>query len=299
MTPGALPADPRVEVAWSGGDELGESPRWDERRQVLHRVDVVGGAVLTLDLRAGTERRYPMGSPVGCVVLREDGDGLLVAVAEGLRSLDTGTGEVVPVADVGHDAARLQLNDGACDPSGRLLVGSLSRDGAPGGGVLYACTPSGGFRPLLRGVGVSNGLAWDRAGSTLWYVDSRERRVDAFPYEPGTAALPAPRTSIDVRAYAGLPDGITVDAEDCLWVAFWRGGAVRRFAPDGRLLDEVVLPVTRTTSCCLGGERLDTLFVTSARRGLRAGGAPPEPLGGAVLAVPVAVPGVPTARWRG
>jgi sugar lactone lactonase YvrE len=97
--------------------------------------------------------------------------------------------------------------------------------------------------------------------------------------------------------FDGMPDGMEIDAEDCLWVTFWRGGAARRFAPDGRLLEEIRLPVLRATSCCLGGPDRSTLFITTARRSLRRAGTP-EHLSGAIFAASVDVPGVPARRWR-
>jgi sugar lactone lactonase YvrE len=140
-------------------------------------------------------------------------------------------------------------------------------------------------------------MAWDSTGTTFFFVDSLERRVDRFRYDSARATLTDRRPAFDLAQFEGIPDGIEIDAEDCLWVTFWRGGAVRRFTTDGRLLDEVRLPVQRTTSCCLGGADLSTLFVTTARQSLRSTGAP-EPLGGAVFAIPVSTPGRSARRWR-
>ncbi len=91
---------------------------------------------------------------------------------------------------------------------------------------------------------------------------------------------------------------MAIDAEDCLWVAFWRGGAVRRFTPGGRVLEEIAVPVLRTTSCCLGGPDLRDLYVTTARRSIREVPAQVEDLAGAVFRYRVDVPGVPAHRWR-
>ena len=153
------------------------------------------------------------------------------------------------------------------------------------------------MRALVTGIGVSNGMTWDSAGTTFFFVDSLERRVDRFRYDPARGTLTDRRPAFDVSRFEGIPDGIEIDADDCLWVTFWRGGAVRRFTASGRLLHDVPLPVRRATSCCLGGPRLSTLFITTARRSLRAGG-DPEPLGGAIFALAVDTPGIAARRWR-
>lgn len=151
---------------------------------------------------------------------------------------------------------------------------------------------------MLTGVGVSNGLAWSADGATMYYIDSLERRVDRFAYDVTTGTPADRRPAFTVEEFAGIPDGMAIDADDHLWIAFWRGGAVRRFSPTGRLVEQIDLPVARTTSCCLGGDDLRTLFVTTARRSLRSDALDDDPNAGAVFAVGVDVPGVLASRWQ-
>jgi sugar lactone lactonase YvrE len=292
-----MPAAP-ADVLTAGGDQLGECPVWDERAGVLYRVDAVAGAVLALDPGTGAERRIELGRHLGSVVLRTDGDGLLVAAHGGFGALDVRTGRYDVLAPVAAGDPTALMNDGACDPAGRFLAGTMSRRAEPGRGGLYRYEPPGTAVPVLTGVGVSNGLGWDSTGSVLFFVDTLLRRVDRLAYDVRTAAVTARRPAFDLSGYPGLPDGLAIDAEDCLWVAFWRGGAVRRFTPDGRLLEEIAVPVVRTTSCCLGGTDLRDLYVTTARRSIRKAPAEVEALAGAVFRYRVAVPGVPASRWR-
>jgi gluconolactonase len=64
----------------------------------------------------------------------------------------------------------------------------------------------------------------------------------------------------------GMPDGMSVDANGNLWVAFWTGSAVRCFdGENGKQLDEINCPTPRITSCVFAGENLDQLIITSAR----------------------------------
>jgi sugar lactone lactonase YvrE len=291
-------AAPRAEVLVAGGDQLGECPVWDDRTGTLYRVDALAGAVLALDVRTGAERRIPLGRHLGSVVLRADDDGLLVAAEGGFGALDLDTGRFELLAPVATDDPTVLMNDGACDPAGRFLAGTMSRTAEPGKGALYRFEPPGTAVPVLTGMGISNGLAWDATGTTLFHIDTLLRRVDRFTYDVDTAAVSDRRPAFDLRGFAGLPDGLAVDAENCLWVAFWRGGAVRRFTPEGRLLEEIAVPVQRTTSCCLGGPELRDLYVTTARGSVRDAPAGVEELAGAVFRYRVAVPGLPAARWR-
>src|SRR5829696_2237321 len=130
-------AGPRPEVLVAGGDQLGECPVWDERTGVLYRVDALAGAVLALDLGTGTERRIEVGRHLGSVVLRTDGDGLLVAARGGFGALDLRTGQYDVLAPVAADDLTVLMNDGACDPAGRFVAGTMSSDAGPGRGALY------------------------------------------------------------------------------------------------------------------------------------------------------------------
>lgn len=280
-----------------GRDQLGESPVWDERHGTLFRVDAVEGAVLALDVSTGQERRFDLGCHVGSLATRDDDLGLIVAVQSGFAALDTVSGRLTPLASV-RTGGSLRMNDGKCDPQGRFLAGTMHRDARPDCGSLFRYDPPDTAVPLIEQVGISNGLAWDSLGTTLYYIDSLLGRVDRLRYDGASGDVFDRRPAFDLGQYPGMPDGMTIDAEDCLWIAFWRGGAVRRFDPAGRLLAEILFPVTRTTSCCLGGKDLSDLYVTTARRSLRDAAMDDNPLAGSVFCCSVGVPGLPSSRWR-
>ena len=90
----------------------------------------------------------------------------------------------------------------------------------------------------------------------------------------------------------GLPDGLTVDAEGGIWVCFWDGAALRRFAPDGALTDQLDFPAARPTRPAFGGPDLDRLYVTSAT--LDSDGSDP---GGAVFVAELGVRGLPAPAF--
>ena len=97
----------------------------------------------------------------------------------------------------------------------------------------------------------------------------------------------------------GYPDGMTTDRDGCLWVAHWGGWRITRFRPDGTRDRVVPMPVSQVTSCTFGGDRLDRMFVTSARIGLTEAQLAKEPLAGGLFEIDPGTTGLPTPAIRG
>ena len=97
---------------------------------------------------------------------------------------------------------------------------------------------------------------------------------------------------LDFPREFGLPDGMTVDEEGFLWVAFWSGSAVRRIHPEGRVVAVVELPVSQVTSCAFGGDDLSDLYLTSARDGLSDTQLHEQPYAGALFCLRPGVRGL-------
>ena len=144
---------------------------------------------------------------------------------------------------------------------------------------------------------ISNGLAWDEAGTTLYYVDSPRHQVDAFDFDPGTGTISNRRAVAEVAdAY---PDGMAIDHEGLLWVACWEGRRVERVDPaTGRKLELVRLPVPYVSSVAFGGPGMDELYITTARDDVPGSRSPGEPHAGAVFVAHPGVSGPPPYRFR-
>ncbi len=92
----------------------------------------------------------------------------------------------------------------------------------------------------------------------------------------------------------GAPDGMTVDDDGRLWVAFWDDWAVRCYDPDGSLYRAVSVPAPRPTSVCLSAGADRRLLVTTARHGLDAA----LPASGAILSCSIDAAAPPAHAYR-
>jgi sugar lactone lactonase YvrE len=99
------------------------------------------------------------------------------------------------------------------------------------------------------------------------------------------------QTVLSLADDVGLPDGLAIDAEGCLWLAIWGAGCILRVRTDGTPLQRLDLAEPNVTSCAFAGPALGQLAVTTAAD--VAGGRP----GGHVHLVDVGVPGCPRHRF--
>jgi sugar lactone lactonase YvrE len=277
---------------------LAEGPVWDERRQSLLWVDILPGRIHRLNPATGGDEVFVAGKPVGSIALRRDG-GLVVAIEDGFALFNEKRRRLEQVAVIDHPGPRARFNDGKCDPSGRFLAGTMAYDQSPGTGRLYRLDPDRSVKMVLGGVTISNGLAWTSDGTTMYYVDSPTHGIDAFDYDPANGTLANRRRVVSIPSAAGMPDGMAIDADGCLWVALYGGAAVHRYTPDGRLDTTISFPVTNVTCPAFGGPELAALYVTSARVGLDDNQLAEQPHAGAIFAVDVTTCGLPAHTFAG
>ena len=239
--------------------QWGEGPIWWDN--ALYYVDIEGHQVHRYDPADGSERSWNVGQRVGTVVPRASG-GLVIAGDEGFFFLDEETGALNPIADPEQEQRHNRFNDGKCWPDGRFFAGSISLVKKPGGAMLYRLDPDLTVHEAFGPVTNSNGIAWSPGGKTVYYIDSPRKEVLAFDYEDGQ--LHNLRSAIHTAHIDASPDGMTIDANGHLWIAFCHGGCVSCFDPDtGDELHRIALPCLETTACAFGGPDLSDLFVTT------------------------------------
>jgi len=268
---------------------LGEGPCWDPAEGALYWTDIPAHRVHRL-AADGTHTAWATGQPVGAIVPRAGG-GLALAAKDGFWALDPGGGQLSLLAPVEADVLANRMNDGACDRAGRFFAGTMAEDESPGAGALYRLGPDHTVTRVLGGVGISNGIGWSLDESRMYYVDSLTHRVDVFDYDPASGAIGNRRVFATAGGGEVAPDGLAVDADGCVWVALWGGGAVVRYRPDGRPAQTLQVPAANVTSCAFGGTDLATLYITTA--------AGPGAAGGALFSGRPGTTGLPASPFRG
>lgn len=281
-------------------DRLGESPVWDAGAQALFWIDSLGGVLHRLDLASGARQDFAVPAPVGSFALAGAGDAIL-ALRDGFHRYGFAERRVRPLAALGTAHPDLRLNDGKVDRQGRFLAGTMHSNLRAGDrplGGLYRLDPGGAVTLLVEDLATTNGPCFSPDGRTLYCADSTRQVIWAFDYDTATGSPSRQRRFAEFGPMGTAPDGATVDAEGCLWTALVRSGQLARFAPDGRLLLRIDLPVAHPTSVAFGGPGMDVLFVTSISASHRFTAREPE--AGWLLAVEgLGVAGLAEPRFAG
>jgi len=273
--------------------ELGEGPRWDAARRRMFLVDILGGQILRRGHGDAVFTMTAAGGHVGAVApVADDGARVLAAIDHGVALVGLATGHRTWLAE--PERARrgeVRMNDGACDPQGRFVVGSMDYEERVGAGRLWRIDGAGGAEQLLAHCTVPNGLVWSDDGAHLFHVDSGPGTITRYRY--GDDGLADPHVIYRAGDDDGAPDGMCADSEGTLWVAFWGGACVRRLTAEGQVLATMPLPMAQTSACAFVGPDLDRLLVTSARSGLE----DPRPEDGRSAIVDPGVTGVPATPF--
>ena len=263
--------------------ELGEGPRWHAQERRLYWVDIARCELHRFDPATGTDEKRVFDQPVGCFAFRKGG-GLLLAMKDGFATIDDW--DAAPVAfgeAVLAGKPDYRFNDGRTDPWGRFWVGSVDTAKKAGEAALYRLDPDGRVTWIEGEMLTCNGAAFTADGGRFAHANTPSHALRM--YDVIDRKLANRRTFHQWPIGEGRPDGGSFDEAGFYWTALFDGGRVARLSPQGEVVEEVALPVTRPTMIAFGGDDRRTAFVTSARK-------EGEPKSGGIFSFRVDVPGV-------
>lgn len=236
-----------------------ESPRW--RNDVLYVSDVHNFRVAKVSADGQPETLCNVeGRPAG-MDFNADGTLLLATgIGRQLLSVDPSSGAMeikasLPPSDDSY------LNDLVVHPDGWAWFGDtgfrFGMDSPQQNGCLWAYHPQKGLKQVARDIFFPNGLAVSADGATLFVAETFGKRISAF--DIGTdGSLTNRRIHAQLR---GEPDGLSIDAEGCLWVPLLFLGEFVRIAPDGHEVQTIEFPGMNAIACIGSGDDRKTLFL--------------------------------------
>lgn len=287
----------QIELVVDARAATGECPTWNENERALYWVDIEEPALHRLDPATGCDKSWETPSQIGAFALCRSG-AIIAALRTGLAKITLAGGGFEPLCAPPYNPLKFRFNDGKCDAAGRFWVGTMHEPlrgrtaEPPAARAVGFFAAQTGFQARCASAVIPNGLAWSPDSRTMYFSDSRARKIWTFDYDLKTAGLSSQRLFAQFEAADGTPDGATVDEEGFYWCALYGGARLLRLSPDGRLDREIRLPVSQPTMCVFGGADYATLYITSAAHGVET-----EPHAGGVFCCRPGVRGAPPALF--
>ena len=238
----------------------GEGPLWNQEDEMLYWVDTPNGLLYRYDPNREVHERCYWTGTIGGFTVQEDGSLLLFKDGGCIERWHDGATETV-VNGIEREAAS-RFNDAIADPRGRVFCGTMPTDSQSGS--LYRVDTDGAVTHLLDELDIPNGMEFSSSIDTLHVTESEPGRIHSFAYDKSIGELSNRSVFLDIGNETGVPDGLTIDEEGCIWSARWNGGCLVRYAPDGTELRRVEFPARKVSSVTFGGEQYDRAYVTTA-----------------------------------
>lgn len=265
---------------------FGEGPIWNERFGLIW-LDISQQKIIVFNPKTNDEQVIDAKGWVKSIIPTKD-ENLIAVYKDGLYSFDLYTKERRFLCAPRGLNSFHYLNDGKCGFDGAIWVGTSDgkfkdfKENSESALLPYLEKNSFLFRidqqfnieVIKDQITISNGLDWNRENQRFYYIDSARQAIFEYAIDSNNK-LQNEQVIFHLDPKEGFPDGMTIDADGNLWVAIFKSGMIAKNSnniskilqihPQTKtVLSEITLPVPHVTSCTIGGEELDTLFITTA-----------------------------------
>jgi len=282
-----------VKCSNSSNSELGEAPIWNPQRKSLFWVDIISKHLHEKPIEADYELSWELPvAPSSLALDANDTNWLWVLTETHLCKFNLCSNNLFYITPLKIKPG-FRTNDGSVGPDGRFWFGTMMWKPENSKGQILSIGTQGDVRLEFDHIAIPNTFCWVSSNEVL-ITDSLKGTCLLYDVDNSTA-----KTFIDYSHQNFTPDGGAVDTDGNVWIALWGAGKVACFNPAGSLLHEISLPIEQPSSCCFGGPDLKTLFITSAREGLKDDLSENYALSGRVFQVNVPAQGAKVLQFNG
>lgn len=259
----------QAKVLIESNNILGEGPLWDSTRNELLWVDIEQQLLCFYNPNTKLQENFKMPTRIGTAAPVPESKLYMVALQNGLHHFDRENNSFQLISDPEKHLPDNRFNDGKYDASGRFWVGSMHLEAKASAGNLYMLSTDHRIHHKLKHLSISNGMAWTEDQRYMYFIDTASYAVSRYDFDNETGDINNEKKVISVPPSHGAPDGMCIDNAGMLWIAHWGGNKVSQWNPiTGKLIKNIEVAAPHVTSCCIGGNNSDTLFITTASTGL-------------------------------
>ncbi|MEI8291623.1 MAG: SMP-30/gluconolactonase/LRE family protein [Verrucomicrobiota bacterium] len=168
--------------------------------------------------------------------------------------------------DVLDNLAGMRLNrpnDLAFDPAGNLVFSCHADARTEPLGYLVSFSKDGVAKVISSSKYFTNGVVFTKDGNTFYFSETYKQRVWRATWNSASATILKEEPFMQTPGPIG-PDGLALDVDGNLYVTVFDQSRILVAAPDGKIIETIMLPVKRPTSCAFDPSGRFGLVVTDA-----------------------------------
>ncbi len=254
-------------VLWNLKCTLGEGTLWVKEHDSIYFVDIKKKRIHILNNKNKKKKIVKVNKEIGFLAHIKKNVFILGLQGE-LRIINLKTKKIIKSIFIEKNIKLNRINDGKTDPSGRLWFGTMDNlERNIEKGSLYCLDKNLNLNKVDTNYMITNGPAFINSNN-FYHTDSRKRTIYKIRINKKLRILNK-KIFKKFKKNEGVPDGMTVDKKNNLWVGHYHGGCVSVFNKRGKKIHKINLPAKNITNCAFGGKNNSELFVTSALKGMK------------------------------
>lgn len=287
-----------VEVVYHDKAEASDASLWYPERKSLFWVDMEQKKLFEYIPSENKRNSWSFNSKIGCIVPETKNTVILTLENKIIRYNLQDSSEVI-IFPTNDENRKRRYSNGKCSPNGKLWVEIAEHDCEKETSATYCINPNGSINKIFQG-STADGMVWSNDKRFMYHNDSLSGLVKRYRYDIKFEEVIHNGAAVKIPKETGIPEGITIDKHDNLWIPQRGGFGVYCYNPyTGQLIAKVNIPTPNATSCTFGGENMDTLFITTSRSGLTKEELEKYPLSGSIFVCKIAPIGVKTFYFGG
>lgn len=252
------------------GVVLAETPIWDNRIKKLYWTDLFQGTIHCFDPQTKKEICVETNGLIGSAIPCKTVGKVIAVIDTGIYMVDMETGTMDFIVNPEPNQEGNRFNDARCDARGRIFVSSVSKlygtdEYQPDMlGAFYMVDTDNTVTKLADGINQYNAIVFNKANTYMYVVDTYNQKLLRFAYDLEKGAT---GKAEEVISFTEMPDGMSIDSEDNLYVCHWSGKITVWSTKDYSLIKTIKFPVTNV--CCggFGGSNKKDFYVATSKYG--------------------------------
>ena len=253
-------------ILWKVRCTLGEGTLWVKEHNSIYFTDIKKRKIYSFNIKTKKKNIYNVNKEVGFLA-HIKGYIFILGLQGELRIQNLKLKKILKSINIEPDIKLNRINDGKTDPAGNLWFGTMDNlERKIDKGSLYKLDKNLNLTKVDKNYIITNGPAFINQYN-FYHTDSTKKNIYKIKINKNNKII-SKKIFKKFSIQDGVPDGMTLDKNNNLWVAHFHGACISVFNSRAKLVHKINFPAKNITNCTFGGKNNSELYVTTATKGM-------------------------------